>query len=289
MSDLEKVLALSHAGFSLKFCAPSPIIRSNIERLLTREPTTLPWIRSFEPREIFVDVGANIGLYSIYASVVAGARVYSFEPEAQNYAELNKNIFINGLHETVTAYCVALTDHSALANLYLCTFAVGFGHHDFGANSWEADLRRGDVIFPKDNRLTQGAVGMTLDELVESGAIPIPNHLKIDVDGFEWKVLAGAVRTLLRPEVKSVLIETDFSNSKCVETIQFMTEWGWRYSEKQPLVFEGEIIGIEELNKRISMRTGQQNFIYFRDQSKYDRIFSDFAEGYARQLSKGPA
>jgi FkbM family methyltransferase len=233
MSALQEVLALSHAGVSLKFHAPSPIVRSNIERLLTREPTTPPRIRSFEPHEVFIDAGANIGLYSVYASVVTGARVYSFEPEAQNYAELNKNIFINGLHETVTAYCVALTDHSALASLYLCTFAVGFGHHDFGANSWEADLRRGDVIFPKDKRLKQGAVGMTLDELVESGALPVPHHLKIDVDGFEWKVLAGAVRTLSRPEVKSVLIETDFSSSKSVETIQFMTERGWRYSEQR--------------------------------------------------------
>jgi FkbM family methyltransferase len=115
MSALQEVLALSHAGVSLKFHPPSPIVRSNIERLLTREPTTPPWIRSFEPHEVFIDAGANIGLYSVYASVVTGARVYSFEPEAQNYAELNKNIFINGLHETVTAYCVALTDHSALA------------------------------------------------------------------------------------------------------------------------------------------------------------------------------
>jgi Met-10+ like-protein len=125
MSALQEVVALSHAGVSLRFYVPSPIVRSHVERLLTREPTTPPWIRSFAPHEVFIDVGANIGLYSIYASVLAGSRVYSFEPEAQNYAELNKNIFINGLHERVTAYCVALTDHSALASLYLCTFAVG--------------------------------------------------------------------------------------------------------------------------------------------------------------------
>jgi hypothetical protein len=52
------------------------------------------------------------------------------------------------------------------------------------------------------------------------------------------------------------------------------------------VVFEGEIIRAEELNKRIAMLTGQQNFIYFRDQSKYDRIFSDFAELYACELSE---
>lgn len=286
MSDSQEVLIVQYAGFSLKYFASSPTVRSNIERLITREPTTLPWITTFETADVFVDVGANVGIYSIFASIVAGSEVYSFEPESQNYAELNKNIFINGLHGSVTSYCVALTDRCSLDKLYLCDFAVGFGHHDFGGNSWEFDLRRGDVVYAKDRRLTQGAVGMTLDQLVETGAIPIPNHIKIDVDGFEWKVLAGATRTLSRPEVKSVLIETDFSNRKCMETIEFMAATGWSYSEKQAVVFDDMVITIEELRELMSAGVGQQNIIYFRDKQSYEQLFSDFAAGYAHEISQ---
>jgi hypothetical protein len=55
----------------------------------------------------------------------------------------------------------------------------------------------------------QGSVAATLDELVASGALPVPNHIKIDVDGFEPRVIAGARATLAQPAVRSLLIETN--------------------------------------------------------------------------------
>jgi hypothetical protein len=55
----------------------------------------------------------------------------------------------------------------------------------------------------------QGCFASRLDELVQAGAIPVPRHIKIDVDGFEPKVIAGARNTLADPAVKSLLIETN--------------------------------------------------------------------------------
>ncbi len=272
---------MEHAGERLRYATPTPLVRANVESLLTREPTTAPWLRSMEPGDVFVDVGANVGLYSIYAALIADARVYAFEPESQNYAELNKNIFLNGLHDRVTAYCVALSDRAEISSLHLCTFAVGFGHHDFGESSWKSDLQRGPVVYSRERRLKQGAVGMTLDALVETGALPVPNHIKVDVDGFEWKVLAGASRTLSRPEVKSVLVETDFASRECVDTIRFMTGRGWRYSQDQVRLFQHEILPPGAVDERIKSGAGQQNFIYFRESDKFTPLFAEFSATFS--------
>lgn len=74
-----------------------------------------------------------------YAAKIAGARVYAFEPDAINYAELNKNIFVSGLHGQVTAYCMAMSDENRVDRLLLGGFAEGLSHHDFG----EHTLKRG--------------------------------------------------------------------------------------------------------------------------------------------------
>lgn len=283
----DEVARLQHAGAMLRFAVPTPLVRARVQSLLTREPATAPWLRSMAADEVFLDVGANVGLYSIYAALVAGVRVYAFEPESQNYAELNKNIFLNGLHERVSAYCVALSDRFEVSSLHLCTFAVGFGHHDFGGDSWPADLPRGPVVYPKAGRMQQGAVGMTLDELVESGALPVPNHIKVDVDGFEWKVLAGASQTLSRPELRSVLVETDFSSEQSVDTIRFMTERNWQYSDDQVRIFEHELLAPGAIGNRVRRRAGQQNFIYFKDRDTYGPLFGDLAATVAADPRRG--
>jgi FkbM family methyltransferase len=50
-------------------------------------------------RTILIDVGANVGMYSIYAAKLKKARVFAFEPESQNYSTLLKNIISNELEQ----------------------------------------------------------------------------------------------------------------------------------------------------------------------------------------------
>jgi FkbM family methyltransferase len=264
----------------LRFATEAPLLDAMVRSLLTREPTTPPWLLTFGADDIFVDIGANIGLYSIYAASMTGARVYAFEPESQNYAELNKNIVMNGLSERITAYCLALSDVEAVSELLLCTFAPGFGHHDFGGNSWNEDLRRDLIVYGRESRLRQGAVGMTLDALVDGGVFAVPQHLKIDVDGFEWKVLRGARRTLERPEVKTVLIETDLSSPKHLEMIRFMTANGWHYSEDQLRVFTHEVLPSGSIEELVRRGKPEQNVIYFRDCDVYRSLFAQCASSY---------
>jgi hypothetical protein len=86
---------------------------------------------------------------------------------------------------------------------------------------------------PMQASFAQGSVAATLDELVESGAVPVPQHVKIDVDGFEPKVVAGAARTLADPRVKSLLVEVNRELEDHRELVSRLQALGFRYDARQ--------------------------------------------------------
>ena len=95
----------------------------------------------------------------------------------------------------------------------------------------------------------QGCIAYTIDELVEKGAIPVPNHIKIDVDGFEPKVTAGARKTLANPAVRSVLIETNQNLADHMEMVRELNSMGLMHDPEQVLRAErkqGTFKGVAE-------------------------------------------
>ena len=113
--------------------------------------------------------------------------MYAFEPEAQNYAVLNRNIQLNDVASRVRAYCMGLSDATGLSVLNMADMRVGGSNHSVGeALDFEHK--------PMQTNFVQGCYAAKLDELVAADAIPVPNHIKIDVDGFEPKVIAGVAR-----------------------------------------------------------------------------------------------
>lgn len=187
-------------GQVLKFFAPGykPGIRGIT--ILTKQPEVPLWIDSFEEGEVLWDVGANVGVYSLYAALKPGVRVLSFEPEASNYFVLTRNVFHNEMWDRIKTYCVALSDKSTLGELSMFHMAIGGSKHAFGepAESWVED----DAIV-----FQQGMVGFTIDDLVERFECPFPNHIKIDVDGIEEKIISGAETTIRDSRLKSILVE----------------------------------------------------------------------------------
>ena len=77
------------------FVCPNRTVSWRVTTFLTKEPETIEWIDTFAPGDVLFDIGANIGCYSIYAAS-RSVRVMAFEPESQNYALINQNIFLNG-------------------------------------------------------------------------------------------------------------------------------------------------------------------------------------------------
>lgn len=174
----------------------------------------------FLPEQVLVDVGANVGMYSIWAATTRGVRVFAFEPEAQNYAVLNRNIALNCRGAKVTAYCVALSDTAGYSELHLSSLQIGGSCHSLGDR---VDFRHE----PMKPAFSQGCVAGRLDDLVAAGVVPVPDHLKIDVDGFEPKVIEGAARTLREPRVKSLLIEINPALADHRDMIAELTRLGF--------------------------------------------------------------
>lgn len=189
-----------HDGVAIEYATPTAFTRWRVESLHTKEPITLEWIAGFERGATLVDVGANVGMYTIWSAMTRGARVYAFEPEAQNYALLNRNIALNGLAERVSAYCAALSDAAGYSELHLSALRIGGSCHSLG----ERVNFKHEPMVPA---YSQGCIASRFDDLIASGVVPVPDHIKIDVDGFEPKVIHGAARTLQDRKVKSLLIE----------------------------------------------------------------------------------
>jgi FkbM family methyltransferase len=272
-------------GRKLRYVESNRLAGKRVTSIFSKEPTTIPWLETFGEDDVLVDIGANVGMYSIYSAAVTGCRVYAFEPESLNYAELNKNIFVNGLHGRVVAYNLAMSDVAEVGALYLGAFGYAYSHHDFNENTWTEDKHFGEKVTAKDRRLLQGCASESLDRLVASGAIPAPSHIKIDVDGLEHRVFAGMRETLTSSSLKSVLIEIDHKNPGCEEIIETMLGDGWRVSMDQLRTNRKVILTEEQVNSMRRKRSGGFNYIFFRDDS-YERLFADFLDGYVPPLAR---
>jgi FkbM family methyltransferase len=178
-----------------------------------KEPETLEWINGFGESEVFYDVGANVGVFSLYASLHRNCDVYAFEPEAKNYSCLNKNIFLNRLGRRVKALNVGLHDATSIEFLQLHDLSSGAALHSVG----EAIDWRGKRF---EAKFEQAVLAFRLDELVEQFRLPPPDHMKIDVDGNELKVIRGAARTLSDPRFKSLQIELKEGDKELIEAIE---------------------------------------------------------------------
>ncbi|MGE0875855.1 MAG: FkbM family methyltransferase [Burkholderiales bacterium] len=217
---------VEHAGARMIFNTPNRATAWRAGSLFNKEPDTIAWIGGFGQGDVLLDIGANVGMYSIFAAATRGAMVYAFEPESQNYALLNRNIHDNGLADRVVAFCAALSDVTSFHRLYLSEFVPGSSCHNFGE---PVDYQERAMHSP----YAQGCFSTTVDELVSQGAIPVPAHVKIDVDGIEPKVIAGARRTLKDPRVRSLLIEINTALDSHWEIIDWMLDAGFDYDLRQ--------------------------------------------------------
>lgn len=272
-------------GKPIRYVESNRLAAKRVSSIFSKEPTTIPWLESFDDGDVFVDIGANVGMYSVYAAAFTGCRVYAFEPEALNYAELNKNIFVNGLHGRVVAYNLAMSDVAEVGALHLGAFGYAYSHHDFNENTWTEDKAFGDKSTPKDARLLQGCASESLDRLVAQGVVPRPTHIKIDVDGLEHRVFAGMRDTLRDPGLKTVLIEIDHKNAHCEEIIETMLAEGWRISMDQLRTNRKLILTEEQVERMRRKGSGGFNYIFFRDEA-YARLFADFLDGYVPPLAR---
>ena len=107
------------------------------KKFLTKEPTTIEWLQSLESDSILVDIGANIGIYSIPSALFHVKKVYAVEPEHKNFNELVKNIELNNLDDRkIEAIPIAISTEfaSSITQLYLTADKPGMSCHQVRRN-----------------------------------------------------------------------------------------------------------------------------------------------------------
>jgi FkbM family methyltransferase len=219
------VYRVEGGGLTLLLDCPNELTRSRAETFFEKEPETLEWIDGFGKGETLFDVGANIGLYTLYAAS-RGMKVFAFEPESQNYALLNRNVYRNGLADRVTALNVALSDKDALGALNLPRFYAGAALNNFGENlNWKRE--RYEPAF------RQGVIAFSLDSFLARHPEAFPDHLKIDVDGAEIKIVLGAEKTLRDPRLKSLSVEINEELPEDLAIVEKAAEAGLRVLHKK--------------------------------------------------------
>jgi FkbM family methyltransferase len=183
------------------------------------EPDTLRWIKSFDANTVFWDVGANVGMYSLYAGL-GGHTVVALEPSPWNLEALTKNILQNRLSELITVIPLAVSQQVTQTKFYISNDyqLPGGAHNSIGS----ATNQFGEHVQVRESLRV---ITLTIDALVAIFNLPKPKHMKVDIDGLELEVLKGASETLI--DVQTVLVECFPSHPNKEDLFGFLEQRGF--------------------------------------------------------------
>ena len=162
---------------------------------------------------VIIDVGANIGIYSVYAALrKPTATVYAFEPEYSNLHQLKQNILENALTRNICPYAIALDENTGISQLHVQDTTPGAAKHTVSKQKLTNTHTGDDVVW------REGVATMTLDEFCVLSQVK-PNLIKIDVDGTETAILKGGQKTFSNSDLRTVYIEVDKDHIECEDIL----------------------------------------------------------------------
>lgn len=179
--------------------------------------------------DLFVDIGANVGSYTILASSAIGARGCCFEPVPSTYERLMTNIRLNNVEERVTSLNVALGNSN------------GEIHFTSDQNCMNHVITEGETV---ESKIVVNV--STLDNQLKD----TPFLMKIDVEGYETPALEGAENTLKNEELCCVIMELNGSGGRYgydeSKILDMMSDYGFRTYSYNP--FERELVNLNGKN-----------------------------------------
>lgn len=140
---------------------------------------------SIRPGDIIFDVGANVGIFSIYAAAL-GANVYSFEPNPEIFELLQRNIRANGFQDRIQAFNMALSSENGMADLFVANTANIYAEGSASiTRSYVADL--GKKVGP--DFITYRVTCSKLEDMMERLNLPQIDFMKLDCEGAEYEII----------------------------------------------------------------------------------------------------
>jgi len=218
------------------------IFRTGNGRLLWRaktfkseEPLMITWIRSMGISDVVLDIGSNVGVYSIPIAQRV-QQVFSCELDPLNVAILKENVVLNSVQEKVVILPFACGGSTRLAEVNFRDLAYGDALQSVAG---------GDRMPTTDSNMAHKMMSLqvNLDDLFTNLKLARPNKIKIDVDGNEKMVLEGVKNLLANSE--EVYFEDSFTDS-CADFIYYLKSLGFVesanleiFSKTQPKVVLG--------------------------------------------------
>jgi FkbM family methyltransferase len=206
-----------------------------------------------------IDVGANVGTFSLLAAQLVGSfgRVFAFEPNARASALMAKSLVLNWMHERVVQVPMAVGDVRGTVKLTFTSDRLGDGKIEPGAESGSAFGETLKILGEEAKTLSVNSTRLD-DEFPLDLPIKV---LKIDAEGYEGCVLAGADRLLRSRCVDFILMELlpEVSGSRWHETVKqvnSLISYGYVIC---CLTKDGEIV--EQKNLAMALKTGYRNIV----------------------------
>jgi FkbM family methyltransferase len=231
-----RVIRINHNGRNFLFSAPNSLCKYRADTFSSKEPDTLHWIDNFDEGEVFFDIGANVGLYSVYAAKTRNCRVFSFEPSVFNLEVLSRNIFLNELTNKIQILPIALNNSNSVGLLNMSSTNIGGALSTFN-QTYGYDGTELKVIFKLPT------LSMRMDSVIEFLKIPSPKYIKIDVDGIEHLILQGGESVLKNADQILIEVSRDFIEQK-KSLFEILEKNGFR--KKMYTENELKIYGINE-------------------------------------------
>jgi FkbM family methyltransferase len=226
--DLRQVMRLSVQisdpadGERYRFVCSSLPSYQRANELLDKEPETIAGLRkNLRPTDVFLDIGANIGTFSIFAARHLGEQghVYACEPHLPTTVQLLQNVALNGLEDRISVLSVAASGEDGL--------------HPFRYRRWREGASGSQLITVGGPGLPTSLgvelkLGMRVDTMIAQQGIRSPNLIKIDTDGLELAITSG-MRNLLTSQnrPRSILVEVQQGELQAQKA--FMSSCGYTF------------------------------------------------------------
>ncbi|HXL22094.1 MAG TPA: FkbM family methyltransferase [Candidatus Dormibacteraeota bacterium] len=179
--------------------------------------------RFLRPHSVFLDVGANVGIFSLSASkAFPSCTIVAFEPTTTTFHRLSQNISLNHA-SNVQPFRLALSNSSGTATLNLNSSSRD-GLNTLGHPSHPDFAPAGTELVPI----------ITLDEFLASHRLPRVDLMKVDAEGAELFIFQGAEELLRRPDAPLILYEAVPANTRAfdyhpVEIFWLLDRWGFSF------------------------------------------------------------
>jgi FkbM family methyltransferase len=223
--DLKEALELGIYVFG----AFEPIVRRTCDRLLA-------------PGMIAIDVGANVGSHALYMGKLLrpSGRVYAFEPTRFAFDKLTRNVELNRWAKDVVVPIQAFVGDDS-RELPDAIYA-----------SWDLEhLEEGHRDHAGHLKSAAGATLLTIDDFVAQMRLPRLDVIKIDVDGYEMTVIAGATDTLRRLRPTIILELCHYTQieagSSVLELLRALADLGYGFDSMRGAQLSDDVVAVAGL------------------------------------------